>query len=304
MHIVFQHPIPLPVQKYGGTERILFWIMRYLAKQGHQVDFIGPKESTVSEYGINHIIQTNKDWRVHLPENFDCLHLFYPMDLGPSIPAIFTVGGNGKPGEIFPKNTVFVSKSHANNHNSDTFVYNGIDLSEYPFELNPRPLGWKNFLFLAKGSWSVKNLKGCIKYTKAANKHLHIAGGRSLWSFVDPRIHSYGMVTQKEKEQIITQCDALLFPVLWNEPFGLAIIEAMAYGLPAIGFPNGSLPELIIPGTGLIGKNEDEIIQFLLNDEYAKQFDRLFIRSYVEQNFSHVVMAENYLKLYKKVAQT
>lgn len=296
MKILFEHNGSLPVKRYGGTERIIFWLMKELVKRGHEVFLIASADSDVKKYGIKLIPRTVDDWRSLVPSNIDIVHLFSPTELEMEFPFLLTVEGNGQIGEAFPKNTVFVSKKHAQNHASLAYVYNGIDMDEYPYTKGTKK-NWNNFLFLAKAKWKVKNLKNCVQACKSNKKHLHIAGGRTF-SF-SRYIHSYGMVDQKKKLELLNRTDALLFPVRWHEPFGIAIIEAMALGLPVIGSPYGSLPELIRPNTGLICDTFDELMDAVSGTNNDFRADE--IRRYVEKKFSVQKMADDYLSFYDKV---
>ena len=125
MKIVFSHRGVLPVVGYGGIERILFWHMVELARMGHQVVLIGHPNSKVSDYGIE-LIPLKGDhleWIEQVPADTDIVHLSFNYKLPGKIPTIVTVHGNGKIGEVFDKNAVFVSKRHAEIHGSDQFVY-------------------------------------------------------------------------------------------------------------------------------------------------------------------------------------
>jgi hypothetical protein len=189
MKVVFRHKGILPVQKYGGTERIIFWLMKALVKKGFKVCLIGNPASKVSSFGVELISELEDDWRLHIPNDADLLHLFEPTSLSFDLPYMVTVEGNGQLGEYYDLNTVFVSKKHANNHASDSYVYNGLDLEEYPYRKKTSS-SWKDFSFLAKASWRVKNLRHCVKACRKAKKNLHIAGGRKF-SF-SKYIKSYG----------------------------------------------------------------------------------------------------------------
>lgn len=298
MKILFEHPCILPVKDYGGTERIIYWLMKELAKRGHDVFFIGLEGSEVDKIGVKLIPHNKGDWRSLVPKDIELVHLFYnpPKDWEFDFPIMVTIEGNGQPDEVFHRNSVFVSRKHAENHNSQQFVYNCIDLDEYPYKKRSQ-MNWDSFMFLAKGSWSVKNLKDCISVCKKNKKHLHIAGGRSLMP--SRLIHSYGMVAQKDKQAIFDQVDALLFPVRWHEPFGIAIIEVMSQGLPVVGTPYGSLPELIVDGTGFICHDYQELLQTTGMEN--PKFDQDFIRHYVEKTFSTPVIADRYLSYYERV---
>jgi glycosyltransferase involved in cell wall biosynthesis len=297
MKVVFNHPHPLPVIAYGGIERIIFWHMVELVRMGHEVSLIGHPDSKVQAHGIKLIPHTNpeQNWEELIPSGTDIVHLFYNHQCKSNIPTINTIQGNGKIGEKFILNSVFVSKKHAENHNSNSFVYNALDLSEYPYTESPKE--WNRFLFLAKASWRVKNLKQTVAACRAANKHLEIVGGR--WIGLSRYIHSNGIIGGQIKMDLIKKCDALIFPVRWHEPFGIAIIEAMAQGLPVIGSPYGSLPELITKETGMIVNNHHELLETLKSP--PRKFDAGIIRKYIEDNFCISKHAVAYISLYQKV---
>ena len=298
MKIVFEHKGILPVKKYGGIERILFWHMKELAKRGHEVILLGHPDSDVEKYGIKLLpgIDVPEDLERLVPDDADILHLTYNYVPNIKTPTLVNMQCNGQIGENFPENSVFVSKKHANNHGSDVFIYNALDFDEYPYEPKDQN-SLNNFLFLAKGSWSVKNLKHCIQVCKKAKKHLNIAGGRSL--LPSKYIHSHGMVGGDEKLKIMNDSDAFLFPVRWHEPFGIAIIEAMAMGMPVFGSPYGSLPEIIQEGMGKICNNKEELL--IEVSASTNTYDRKKIRAYVEDNFSISKLTDEYIKLYEKI---
>lgn len=295
MNILFFHPCLLPVKAYGGTERFLHWLMRELVRQKHQVTFLGLAGSQVENEGIRFIALKNDDesWVEQIPKDTEIVHLFNNYDISKiPCPSLLTVEGNGQYGEKFPLNTVFVSKRHAEIHGSKAYVHNGIDLVDYPFK--KRNLNWDHFLFLAKASWAVKNLSDCVKACKKNKKTLHVAGGKH-W-LPSRYIKNYGMIGQVKKLELLSKCDALLFPVRWEEPFGIAVIEAMSLGLPVIGSPYGSLPELIDPKAGFIAKNFSELNELVKNP--PRKFDAEEIRAYVEERFSIEVIAKKYTANY------
>ena len=136
MKIVFHSSTPLPVKAYGGIERIVFWHMVELARQGHEVVLIGHPDSDVSSYGIEHIpyAASDLDWEELIPSDVDIAHLSYNHSVRSGLPTVSTVHGNGQIGEKLLENSVFVSKRHAEIHGSDVFVHNALDFNEYPFE--------------------------------------------------------------------------------------------------------------------------------------------------------------------------
>lgn len=298
MNIVLHFENILPVKTYGGIERIVFWHMCELVKHGHRVTLIGHPQSQVSKYGIHHIpidLNDKDGWIKLIPDNTDIIHLNYNHDPQIGIPVINTVHGNGKVGESFTQNSVFVSKKHAENHNAQAFVYNAVDFSEYPFIR--KDLNWDRFLFLAKASWRVKNLNQAVKACRNSHKHLEVIGGR--WWGLSRYIHNHGIIGGIDKLKIMSQCDCLIFPVRWHEPFGIAVIEAMSQGLPVIGSPYGSLPELITSNTGFIAQNYHELESMVKSN--SKKFDAEEIRKSVEERFNITKHAVAYLELYKQV---
>jgi glycosyltransferase involved in cell wall biosynthesis len=295
LKIVFQHDRPLPVKKYGGIERILLWHMKELARLGHKVILIGHPESNLSSFGIETVPMQGKEWHHLIPDDSDIIHLTYNHIVPSKIPTIITLHGNGQPDEIFPENTVFLSDKHAKNHGGEYFIYNSLDLQEYPFI--PRERDWNTFLFLAKASWKVKNLSVCLKAIKESDKKLNVIGGSSLIPKKNTRFH--GFLDGSEKLEVMRSSDALLYPVKWHEPFGLAVIEAMSQGLPVLTSPFGSLPELVTEETGKVVNNYEELLSCII--DRPRPYSSTQIRNYVEKNFSINRYSTEYCLAYEKV---
>jgi len=298
MHIVFEHSARLPVLKYGGTERFLFWLMCELVRKGHRVTYIGDPESKLDEFGIRLAPNFGEDWRKKIPADADLIHLTGTPKLEINFPVIVTIEGNGQENEEFHSNTVFISRKHAANHGGKVFVYNGIPMDRYKHTDNQVDVNdWKDFLFLAKANWKVKNLEGCVYAAKKSHKHLHVAGGRA-WAF-SRFVSSYGMIDDRKKEELFGKVSALLFPVRWHEPFGIAVIEAMAMGRPVLASPYGSLPELINEDAGVICQNIQELVDNLR--DRPRRFSSNQIREWASDKFGIDKTADSYLDLYQKV---
>ncbi|MGH7092617.1 MAG: glycosyltransferase family 4 protein [Stellaceae bacterium] len=106
-----------------------------------------------------------------------------------------------------------------------------------------------------------------------------------------------GEIGDNSKAEFLGNAAALLFPIAWREPFGLAMIEAMACGTPVIAMRNGSVPEVIDHGvTGFVVDGEDEAAACAVS---ARRLDRAQIRHIFEQRFTARRMAEDYLALYR-----
>jgi glycosyltransferase involved in cell wall biosynthesis len=162
----------------------------------------------------------------------------------------------------------------------------------------------KNVVFLAKAAWKVKNVSGAIRMARKAGVGIEVAGGTRLnlkmgFRFTaDPNAKFLGMIAQDEKLPLLRRTEALLFPVLWHEPFGAAIIEAMYYGQPVFGGIWGSLPELVPNDVGFCSDSESELVDAIRNRD---QFNRQHIHQYICDQFNNQRMARDYLAAYEKV---
>src|SRR3954469_24767821 len=105
---------------------------------------------------------------------------------------------------------------------------------------------------------------------------------------VDGRFIQYiGEVDREAKNELLSKARALLFPIQWNEPFGLVMIEAMVCGTPVLAFPGGSVPEIVIDGiSGRVCKNIDEMARCANAITDGEGISPASIREFVEKNFS------------------
>ena len=108
-----------------------------------------------------------------------------------------------------------------------------------------------------------------------------------------------GEINDQQKTQFLGEAQALLFPVDWPEPFGLAMIEAMACGTPVLAFRCGSVVEIVEDGlTGAIVDSTDEAIAALPR---VIALDRNKVRQRFEQRFSATRMAKDYIDVYRSL---
>ena len=198
---------------------------------------------------------------------------------------------------------IFVSRNHASRFGSDSYVYNGMDWDDYGDVDFSRSRDY--FHFLGKAAWRVKNVKGAIDVVRAIpGARLKVLGGHrfnfkmGLRLTFSPRISFKGMVGGERKSSLLNGSRGLIFPVLWDEPFGLAITESLYFGAPVFGTPYGSLPELVNGDVGFLTDSESEMVAHIANDYHYSQ--RL-CHDYAVDKFNSRVMAERYLEKYEQV---
>jgi glycosyltransferase involved in cell wall biosynthesis len=117
----------------------------------------------------------------------------------------------------------------------------------------------------------------------------------------EPSIEFLGEISELEKNDLLGHAYALLFPIGWPEPFGLAMIEAMACGTPVIAYPLGSVPEVVDEGkTGFIVNDEEEAVKAL---QKVEGLNRMGCRRVFEERFSADRMAREYLAVYSYLCE-
>lgn len=185
-------------------------------------------------------------------------------------------------------------------------VYNGLDITKYRF--NKKPCDY--FAFLGRIVQN-KGVHHAIEACKITGEKLKIAGkfykdnseeGQSYWEkYVLPNIKEnieYVGFLKPEIETIpfLANSKALLFPSAWDEPFGMVMIEALACGTPVIAFDYGAVREIVEDGkNGFIVRDVSEMAQAI---KKIDSIDRDYCRKSVEERFTSLVMAENYLNIY------
>jgi glycosyltransferase involved in cell wall biosynthesis len=118
-----------------------------------------------------------------------------------------------------------------------------------------------------------------------------------IFPYIDGKIEYVGEVKGRVKMKFMGHARALLFPIQWEEPFGLAAIEALACGTPVVAMARGALPEIIQHGVnGFLANNEREFKKYM---QMVDQIDPAACRDSIEKNFSADKMAKEYLSRYQ-----
>ena len=182
-------------------------------------------------------------------------------------------------------------------------IPNAIDLSIYPC----KPHRGEYLLFLGRMSPD-KGAHRAIAVSMELGLPLKMAGKRRevkerqyFAEFVEPHIghgvEYLGEVTHGQKVELLQDARATLFPIEWEEPFGLVMIESMACGTPVIATRHGAVPEVI--DNGRSGVIVDTYRQMSAALEDADALDPIECRRYVEERFAPERMVEDYVAAYR-----
>lgn len=325
--------IPVPPLQYGGIERIVDMIINGLVEKGHKVTLIANSASkpncdliawkSVSSRGIVNNIKNSFVLTNTFIKGFDIVHSFsrlaYLTPLLPfSVPKIMSYQREPSLRQI--KKAIIISKNKSliftgcSNYITNQIktlapaftVYNGVDISKYTFNQNvdvDAPL-----IFLGRIEF-IKGTHIAIEIAKKTNKQLIIAGNipnelkhkeyfnNEIRPHLNDQIKYIGPVNDKEKNDLLKNSYAFLMPILWNEPFGIVMAEALACGTPVIGFNRGSVPEIVQNGlNGFICDNLNEAINAV---KEISNISRSNCRAIAENKFSQSVIVNNYLELYE-----
>ncbi|WP_255486970.1 glycosyltransferase [Mucilaginibacter sp. SP1R1] len=323
--------LAIPPILYGGIERIIYMLIVELLKEKHDVTLFAHKNSDVPCKLVvypctgNSMLDVLKNsWTISktiFAEKFDIIHSFgrlaYLIPLMPlripilmSYQRIPTINQIKRAMWLSKQNTIsFTGCSNYITNLIKPFapaftIYNGIDINKYTLAeevSDDAPL-----IFLGR----IEHIKGAHKAIEIAfksNRKLLIAGNIPIQyqKYFDENIKPYlgnqikyiGSVNDEQKNQLLRKACALLMPILWDEPFGIVMIEAMACGTPVIGFCRGAVPEVIDHGrSGFIGKTSNNLVDFI---KMLESIDRRSVKELVKKRFSSGVITDQYIKLYK-----
>ncbi|RPJ62140.1 MAG: glycosyltransferase family 4 protein [Acidobacteria bacterium] len=208
---------------------------------------------------------------------------------------------------------VFVAMSHSqirkvpeDRRKEIPVIHNGCNFEDYVFSPGPG----RYLAFLGRMGRN-KNPLGAIAVARASEMPIVLAGqpqDRSEQAYFDKeirplidgdRVRYIGPVGRAHKTAFLRDAAALLFPIQWEEPFGLVMIEAMAVGTPVLASRRGSVPEVVDPGiTGFIGDSLEEMAALVPE---ALKLDRCRVREHARERFSHTRMVDEYVRLYRSV---
>ncbi|WP_373516567.1 glycosyltransferase family 4 protein [Pricia sp.] len=333
MKIALLSPIAwrTPPRQYGPWEQVASTIAEGLVAKGHDVSLFATGDSQTSgtleaicpkPYGEDDTIDPKVWESLHIgnlmekAENFDIIHNHYdflPLTYSRLIdtPMVTTIHGFSSE-QIIPvykkynPTSTYISISNADRHPDLDYhrtIYHGIDSTK--FQLNNHK---ENYLLFYGRIHPDKGTLEAIGIAKKTGYPLKIAGlvqdQEYYSSAIEPRIDGenviyLGNVGPTEGNELLGNAKALLHPILFDEPFGLSVAEAMMCGTPVIAFNRGSMPELIEDGnTGFLVDTVSEAVEVV---QRLNELDPNYCRAYAMEKFSIDNMVAEYIEVYKDV---
>jgi len=322
---------PIPPLLYGGIEVVVDRLARGFAAAGHEVLLFATGDSTCPvprKWVLEHAEGQRIGFAV--PElrhvmaaydtvkEFDIVHdhtvvgpVYAPQTGGP--PVVTTIHGelNAEMRDLYghiAQRVPVIAVSHAQRKPAPELpiarvIHHGIDAADFPFGHGAG--GY--CLFLGRLSPD----KGAARAVQVAHKagvSLILAGKmREAWErdyfdaevapLLSDEIRYVGEVEHEHKLELLAGARALLFPIRWNEPFGLVMIEALACGTPVLAFPEGAAPEVVEDGrTGFLCHDEAHMVEAL---GLVDSIDRATCRAAVEGYFSTTRMVREHIDLFE-----
>lgn len=296
----------IPCKGYGGTERQVDWLAGELARLGHQVVLIAGHGSSHPLCEVRQASSAD-ECRAAIPHDTDIVH-FNGWYIDTPRPMLNTLHGFVPKFPKRDRNWNFVSASHARNHGRETFVFNGFPVDAYRLSATKT----NRLLFLAGIARVGKNLNRAVDLAKAFDFQLDIAGG-ARWQLLQrskvrrqgvffkslsPRFRFHGIIDGERKLGLLGGAKAFLNPIAWEEPFGMAPVEAMLCGTPVLTTPRGALPEIVDDATGRLFDTDAEFAEAFA-DIGALSSGRC--RESAADRFSIARTAKAYVELYERI---
>jgi glycosyltransferase involved in cell wall biosynthesis len=330
----------VPPRFYGGTERVVYNLCKGLKDAGIEVTLFASGDSVAPGELVAVVPEALRLAKVSvadsLPYNFkllsdiaerasdfDIIHNHHdywmlPLTEMTRTPVVTTLHGRMDLPHIhhafdaFPKGH-YVSISDAQRRPMPhlqwaSTILHGIDANR--FEFHPEP--GKYLAFLGRMSldkrpdWAIDIAQRSGVPLKMAAKIEGAADQAYFDHFVKPRIDGkfieyVGEISDAEKSEFLGNALGLVFPIDWPEPFGLVMVESLACGTPVLARPCGAAPEVLADGvTGFVNADVEELARRVKD---LARIDRRQCRQWVEEKFSLKRMTEEYIHVYRQLAE-
>jgi len=328
--------IPVPPKLYGGIERVVHMLVRNLVARGHDVTLFAHRDSQVPcrllsypaerSAGATNIIRNLRHVTRELRKgDYDLVHSFgrlvYLLPVLPMrLPKIMSYQRTISPrsivaGELLARGNLHFTacgRHMISRWGGDTrwhVVYNGVPIDAYSpiYDVSAdAPLAYLGRIEPIKG------VHLAIEVAQRSGRRLRIAGNvapehqgyfqQEIQPHLDDNIEYIGPVDDRGKNELLGSSAALLMPILWEEPFGIVMAEALACGTPVIGLRRGSVPEIVQDGVnGFVCGSAEEMAAAVAR---ISAIDRRRCRAGCEERFSDHAITDAYLDLYSAVIES
>lgn len=322
--------LPVPPMHYGGIERIVDMLAKSLTSLGHSVTLFANSSSTcpvprISWPGARSQRFSDTVFNAftlgrHAPR-FDIVHSFsriayltpvlrfpipklmsYQREISPRTTSLaHRLSGGTLEFSAISKQMIDAAPLAGRWH----LVPNGVPLSTYTFRETAAPDA--PLVFLGR----IEKIKGphlAIEIARRVGRKLIIAGNISeehrgwfdenIAPYLDSENINYiGPVNDAQKNELLGSAAALLMPILWEEPFGIVMAEAMACGTPVFGLRRGAVPEVVENGvTGFVCESVDDLVYSF---GQLERLSRRATRQRVECLYSDAAVTDGYLTVYR-----
>jgi glycosyltransferase involved in cell wall biosynthesis len=326
----------VPPKLYGGTERVVAWLVDELVDLGHDVTLfasgdsltrgklhpVWPRALRLGRRGVdpNAACSLLLEAIAKRASEFDVIHshidwLPLPLLCRSKVPFLTTVHGRldlpGLPDVVREfSDAQFVSISDNQRQQLPEAKWLATIHHGLPSGLLGPSYEQGSYLAFLGRLTAEKGPEDAIRIADAVGMPLRIAAKipraesayfkKQLEPHIDgERVTLVGEVDNAKKQSFLARAAALLFPIDWPEPFGLVMIEAMACGTPVIAYRSGSVPEVIEDGvTGFIVDGEEDAVRAVRE---LPRLDRRVIRARFEQRFTADRMAREYTARYREL---
>jgi glycosyltransferase involved in cell wall biosynthesis len=307
----------VPPKLYGGTERVVSWLVEELVRQGQDVTLFASADSHTNAELVPMVPRAlwHSGIRDAVPSTLVMLNEVAPLFRHLSTKCVTTLHGRLDVPGLRPFFRVFNEMSLISISvdqrrpmppvNWLSTIHHGLPEDLYRLH---RETG-RYLAFLGRIS-PEKGPDRAIEIAKRSGVPLKIAakvdvGDREYFAtrieplLDDPLIEFVGEIDDTQKDEFLGGALALLFPIDWPEPFGLVMIEAMATGTPVIAYNRGSVPEVIDNGVnGIIVSSVDEAVEAV---KRVAGIDRPGVRCAFEKRFTAARMAANYIAAFESL---
>lgn len=306
--------VPIPPDKYGGIERVVFDLTEELVKQGHNVYLFADKRSTTSAKLIGYDSNNTSEFILdNFPynDNINIVHdhstefknFVITNKINFECPFVYTYHFHDAYTGYLNQdcNIIFPTLESANNTaKTKAIIHHGLNVNDY------MSYDKEDYLLFIGALYKEKGAHTAIEIAKQTNSKLKIAGpifpehqdyfDTMIKPNLNDQIEYVGAVGGERRKELFGKAKVMLFPIEHQESFGLAMIEALASGTPVVAYNISTVNEIIGCFSNCIGNTEDDLINIINTNNFPTSNELI---NYCKSNFSRELMTQRHIEYYK-----